>query len=141
MKKIFIDASGWIAVMHRGDNCFQIAKDIFEREIKAKSVFVLSNWTFYEALTILKAKVGFDAAKRLSDVVEGSSFVFPVKVDENLESKAVELFWRYKDKDWGVVDCSSIVIIKEYGCDFVFAFDTHFVQASRQCGFSLLANM
>lgn len=140
MKKIFIDASGWVAVMYRGDKWFQKAKPIFEREVAAESVFVISNWTLYEALTFLKAKVGFDVAKELANVVE-NPFVFQVRVDENLEKKALELFWRYKDKEWGVVDCSSIAIIQESGCDFVFAFDKHFVQASRQCGFSLLATV
>ena len=49
-----------------------------------------------------------------------------------------ELFWQYKDKDWGVVDCASLVVMDEGGCNQAFAFDRHFMEASQQYGFSLV---
>lgn len=59
-------------------------------------------------------------------------------VDEKIEREALELFWCYKDKKWGVVDCSSLVVMKAVGCRQAFAYDGHFVEASRQFGFAVV---
>ena len=66
------------------------------------------------------------------------SVVELVAVDERIEAEALELFWQYKDKDWGVVDCASLVVMDEGGCNQAFAFDRHFMEASQQYGFSLV---
>ena len=65
------------------------------------------------------------------------SVVELVAVDERVEAEALELFWEYKDKDWGVVDCASLMVMDQSGCNQAFAFDRHFVEAS-QHGFSLI---
>jgi predicted nucleic acid-binding protein len=61
-----------------------------------------------------------------------------IRVDPGIESGAPKLFWRYRDKEWGVVDCASIVMMERIGCETVFAYDRHFVEASRQRGFTVL---
>lgn len=50
----------------------------------------------------------------------------------------MEIFWRYRDKTWGVVDCSSLVVMRALEFQRAFAFDAHFVEASRQFGFTVL---
>jgi uncharacterized protein len=65
------------------------------------------------------------------------SVVTLIKVDERIEAGALELFWSYQDKDWGVVDCASLRIMEETGCQQAFVFDRHFSEASKQYGFSL----
>jgi len=49
-----------------------------------------------------------------------------------------KLSWRHRDKEWGVVDCASIVIIERVGSRTVFGYDRHFVEPSRQRGFTVL---
>ena len=66
------------------------------------------------------------------------SIVELVAVDEQIEGEALELFWRYQDKTWGVVDCSSLVVMQAVGSRSAFAYDAHFVEASRQFGFSVV---
>ncbi len=61
-----------------------------------------------------------------------------IRVDPAIESAALKLFWRYHDKAWGVVDCTSLVIMERLGCKTVFGYDRHFVEASRQRGFTVL---
>ena len=61
-----------------------------------------------------------------------------IRVDPGIESAALKLFWRYRDKEWGVVDCASLVIMERIGCKTVFGYDRHFVQASHQRGFTVL---
>ena len=95
-------------------------------------------WTAYEALTIVKAKLGYGQAERLWRRIQRPSVVELVTVDERIEAEALDLFWRYKDKDWGVVDCASIVVMDGTGCRQAFAFDRHFMEASQQYGFLLV---
>jgi hypothetical protein len=61
-----------------------------------------------------------------------------VWIDAKIEEEALELFWRYRDKTWGVVDCSSLAVMQELGCREIFAYDRHFIEASRQFGFTVL---
>jgi predicted nucleic acid-binding protein len=44
----------------------------------------------------------------------------------------------YRDKKWGIVDYSSILLMKKKKCSLVFGYDHHFIEASRQYGFTLL---
>ncbi len=99
---------------------------------------ITSTWTAYEALTIVKTRLGYNQAERLWERIQRPSVVDLVTVDERIEAEALELFWEYKDKDWGVVDCASLVVMDGTDCRQAFAFDRHFVEASQQYGFSLV---
>jgi predicted nucleic acid-binding protein len=84
----------------------------------------------------VKTKLGYNPAEKLWQRMLRPSVVTVIKVDERIEAGALELFWSYRDKDWGVVDCASLRIMEETGCQQAFAFDRHFTQASKQYGFS-----
>ena len=88
-------------------------------------------------MTIVKTKLGYSQAERLWQRMLKPSVVTLIKVDERIEAEALELFWSYRDKDWGVVDCASLRIMEETGCQQAFVFDRHFTEASEQYGFSL----
>jgi hypothetical protein len=51
----------------------------------------------YEALTIVKAP-GFSQAERLWQRIASRAVVELVAVDEEIETDALKLFWRYQDK-------------------------------------------
>ena len=61
-----------------------------------------------------------------------------VRVTEDIETRALDLFFAYQDKSWGVVDCANLVVMEDLGCRQAFGFDHHFLEASRQRGFELL---
>jgi hypothetical protein len=46
--------------------------------------------------------------------------------------KGLELFKQMDDKDWGLVDCTSIVVARHFGVKVVFTTDHHFTQAGFQ---------
>jgi uncharacterized protein len=52
-----------------------------------------------------------------------------VEVTSDLLKKAVKLYGQYKDKDWGLTDCISFVVMREQGLTEALTSDQHFVQA------------
>ena len=135
---VFIDASAWIAIINRKDRNHREAVKIFQRLLRTSTPLVTTNWTAYEALTIVKSRLGISQAEQLWDRIKSRALVELVAVDEPIEREAVKLFWRYQDKTWGVVDCSGLVVMDAVGCRHVFAYDTHFTEATRQFGFTLV---
>jgi uncharacterized protein len=137
---VFVDASAWVAITNKRDRFHDEALRVYHRLLRSQTSLITSTWTGYEALTIVKTKLGHKQAERLWRRMLRPSVVTLIKVDERIEAGALELFWSYQDKDWGVVDCASLRIMEETGCLQAFAFDRHFTEASKQYGFSLARN-
>jgi len=135
---VFVDASAWVAITNKSDRNHGDAQQIYQRLLQSETPFMTSTWTAYEALSIVKTKLGHRQAERLWERMVRHSVVTLIKVNEKIERDALRLFWRYQDKDWGVVDCSSLRIMEETGCYRAFAFDRHFTEASKQYGFALV---
>jgi len=135
---VFVDASAWVAITNRKDRKHKEAVQIYRRLLESPTLLITTTWTTYEALTIVKSRLGFSQAERLWDRIKSRAVVDLVWIDERIEERALELFWRYKDKEWGVVDCANLVVMEAIGCRQAFAYDAHFTEASRQFGFTVV---
>jgi len=138
MNTVFIDASAWVALYHKKDNHHKRAWKVYEGLLDEGTKFLTSNSIAYEALSILKSRASYEAAKSLWDILCDSELSRNVHIDRNLEDKSVDLFWKYQDKSWGIVDCSSILLMEQEKCGIAFGYDHHFVQATKQYGFTVL---
>ena len=98
---VFVDASAWIAITNRKDRNRGEAVRIFQRLLGTPTALVTTNWTAYEALTIVKSRLGFSQAERLWQRITSRTVVELVEVDQEIESDALRLFWRYQDKKMG----------------------------------------
>ena len=135
---ILVDASAWVAIANRKDRNHREAVQIFRRLLRSSTRLVATTWTAYEAVTIVKSRLGFRQAERLWARIESRAVVDLIWIDRQIERDALKLFWRYKDKKWGVVDCSSLIVMEAVGCRQAFAYDGHFIEASRQYGFAIV---
>jgi hypothetical protein len=135
---VFVDASAWVAITNRKDANHKKSVQIFRRLLGSSTRLIATTWTAYEALTLIKSRLGFSQAERLWGHFQARTLVDLVWIDAKIEEEALELFWRYRDKTWGVVDCSSLAVMQELGCREIFAYDRHFIEASRQFGFTVL---
>ena len=57
-----------------------------------------------------------------------------VSLDPDLFGRSFELYRQRMDKAWGMIDCVSFVVMREFGVREALAYDDHF----RQAGFSAL---
>jgi predicted nucleic acid-binding protein len=136
-KIIFVDASAWIAIVFEKDQFHQIASKIYQREL-GDSLLLTSNWTTYEAYSMIKKKGNLGKVLQLQNVIKNKSIVKLERVSKKIKEEAVDIFFSYADKKWGIVDISSFVIMRRASCKFAFAFDEHFVEAAKQNGFEML---
>lgn len=135
---LFMDASAWTAIVIRDDEHHRAAKTVYQRSIREGSRLLTTNWTLYEALSLVKAKVGHVQASALWRLVISSPVTRLVRVTEDIEASAVDLFFAYRDKQWGVVDCASFIVMEHLLCFRALAFDRHFREAGRQRGFTIV---
>ena len=73
----------------------------------------------------LQAVVMFDSFFRATDVE-----VIPIT--EDLFARSYSLFRSYVDKDWGLVDCVSFIVMRDRHLTDALTLDQHFVQADFQ---------
>lgn len=57
-----------------------------------------------------------------------------IEIDAKVFEKGFEIYEKYDDKDWGLVDCISFFVMWERGITEVLTFDRDFEQA----GFTIL---
>lgn len=107
----------------------EVARAVLKELInKYKTAFVTTNWVRNETLSRLKQQ-SIDSCYAFEKLLAEAS-VLVVHIDNSIETKALELFWSYKDKKWSVVDCASIVVARDNGSYYVFSADRHFTEAS-----------
>lgn len=134
MKTVFVDTSALIAIGNRRDffrpQAISVRNDLKE----TKSRFVITNAVLLEfgnAFSPLSLK---PVAVKLIEAVRQSAKWSCINIDDALMKKGMELYKRMHDKEWGLVDCTSIVIARDMGINDIFTADHHFEQA----GFSIL---
>ena len=90
---VFVDASAWVAITNTKDSYHTAAMNVYRRLLQSAVPLITSTWTAYEALTIVKTKLGYSQAERLWRRIQRPSVVDLVAVGERIEAEALELFW------------------------------------------------
>lgn len=126
---VFLDTSGWLALLHSKDVKHKQAHDAWRELGQLDYGIVLTDWVIAEtgnglARTPIR-HVFADAVSRLWI----SPKVQVVTIDQQLISAAVDHYRRHSDKSWGLVDCASFIVMQERGITDAFTSDRHFEQA------------
>ena len=133
MQKLFVDTAAWIGLEITNDE-HHIAAKAFRQETGRSYQWVTSNWIVWEAVTWLRRRAGYAAAVRFGERLLASDKLEIITVTPRLETNAWDIFRRYRDKEFGFIDCTSFATMKALGQTTVFTFDEHF----RQAGFRML---
>lgn len=134
MKLVYADASYWIALLHPKDKLHNLAKR--ESKTLKEARIVTSEMILSEVLNSL-AKYG----KNIRNAAV--QFIHKINKNPNVDivpqtslqfQKAVDYYSKRNDKQWGLTDCASFIIMEEKGIKEVLTSDHHFKQA----GFKIL---
>ena len=140
MTEAFIDTSFWIAYLDRSDRYHPIAAPAFS-SLNSSYLLVTTNFVVHETLTYLNCSLKAHAqAKAFLNTIRlavREGFLVVVRIDDDREERALDLFIRYSDKDFSVVDCVSFVVMQDRGVEVALGFDDHF----KQMGFQLVPSL
>lgn len=136
MKPIFVDTSALIALGNKKDSFHQEAIQVRNQLKSQNRNFITTNAIFLEFGNAFSGIYLKPLAISLIKAIKMSQKWESLLIDELIFERAFTLYQKMNDKEWGLVDCSSIIIAKERGITEIFSTDRHFKQA----GFTILLN-
>lgn len=132
MKPVFVDTGGWMALADAADLDHDRAKIFRDQWLRSGGGFVSTDFVLDETLTLLRMRLGLDAAERWWAQIEASARLRWEWIDQSRAEKARHWFFRWRDKDFSFTDCTSFVVMRERRLRTALTTDQHFVQAGFQ---------
>ena len=131
---IFIDTGYVYALINSRDQWHEKAME-WRRNISAeKSVLLTTEFILAEIADGLAAVSFRQAAVQTIRILANNPFVQIIPATSELFQAGLALYESRSDKDWGLTDCISFVVITEHNHTDVLTTDDHF----RQAGFRAL---
>lgn len=129
---LFVDSSAFVALRSVKDPSHQRALELMQEVGDTYAELVTSNFIIAESITVISQKVShWDAVDfREHDLAA----LRVVRITEDLEDQAFEIFRELASKNVSFIDCTSFALMRSLGITTAFAFDEHFTQQ----GFILL---
>jgi predicted nucleic acid-binding protein len=129
MNEIFLDTSFAIASVSEKDQFHQKANNWLDKiEFSGISIFT-TQAILLEIGNALSKSAFRQIGINLLIHFENDPSTEIISLTGELYDKAFELFSRRLDKEWGLVDCVSFVVMKEREITEALTADEHFVQA------------
>lgn len=129
MNKFFLDAAYTIALSAVTDKYHQKAEVLAER-IETEAIPLITTRAVVleigNALSTLRYRA---AAIELLDSLEEDPNVEIIPLSDELYNRGMELYRQRPDKEWGITDCISFVVMEDYGLTEALTTDEHFKQA------------
>lgn len=132
MLQMFLDASYAIALSSPTDQHHQLAVRLAEQLEANRTPLVTTRAVVLEIGNALAKRRYRAAAVTLMAALENDPNVEIVPLSETLYADALELYRTRPDKEWGLTDCISFVIMQERGLTEALTADGHFQQAGFQ---------
>jgi uncharacterized protein len=133
-RSVFVDTSGWYALIDRRDASHDATKAMVERVIRDGGRLVSTDYVIDESCTLAKARAGAEAALRLLDLLNGTGALDREWIGPDRFARAEALFRKYRDQAFSFTDCTSFAVMRELRLQEVLTHDAHF----RIMGFQLL---
>lgn len=136
MNKFFVDTSGWVAVLVSSDYHHKNAVKIYLERLAALYDIVTHEGILLE---VGNALAGVKTRATVIDFLEtlsSSGRIALILFTPSFLDAGWNLFSERMDKEWGIVDCLSFVVMKDLGINEALTADRHFLQA----GFVKLLN-
>jgi predicted nucleic acid-binding protein len=127
-KKIFVDTSHVLALFNTSDEFHLKAKKL--KHLTAKPYTVITTEAIL--LEIGNALSKQNLRQKCSAFIKGfyeTENIEIVPITTALIMEGLKFFDKRQDKEWGLVDCISFVVMGRYGIKRALAADDHFVQA------------
>ena len=129
MKRIFVDTGAWIGVAVARDQTHRAAAAHARYLAKTKALLLTTNYVLAETYTRIRYDDGHAKALAFDALIREMIRRRQLSIGwitAAIHEEAVELFRRYADQEFSIVDCASFVVARRRGVREVFGFDRHF---------------
>ena len=134
MPETFLDTAYAIALSASSDEHHKAALVLAEELEAAETHLVTTRAVMIEIGNALSKRRYRKAALELLDSLEDDPTIEIIPVTEELYQQALQLYRERQDKEWGLTDCISFVVMKGRKIINALTTDEHFQQA----GFKVL---
>jgi len=129
MNNLFLDAAYAIALSAVTDQYHKKA-EILARQIETEAIQMITTRAVILEIGNALARLRYRAnAIKLLDSIEEDPNVKIIALSEELYNRAMELYRQRPDKEWGITDCVSFVVMQDYDITEALTTDEHFKQA------------
>jgi predicted nucleic acid-binding protein len=132
--EVFLDTSDALALSAPADQFHGRALQLADEMEAARTRLVTTRAVLLEIGNALSRQRYRAAAIRLLQAIEVDPNVKVLSLSEELYAKALQLYCSRQDKEWGLIDCASFVVMFERSITKALTADEHF----QQCGFRAL---
>lgn len=132
-EQIFIDTGFIIALVNERDDYHQQALEL--GDTLETSYFVTTDAVLLEIGNGLSRKYKQEAIQIIEQFIYADNV--EIVATSELFNNGLEEYKKYRDKQWGLVDCLSFFVMWNKGINKVLTFDKHFKQA----GFDIITNI
>ncbi|MEK6302411.1 MAG: type II toxin-antitoxin system VapC family toxin [Acidobacteriota bacterium] len=129
---VFLDTAFAIALSSPKDAHHELAVRISERLEANKTRLVTTHAVIIEIGNALAKQAFRQAAIELIESLEQDPSAQIVPISEQLYERAFDLYRERPDKEWGLTDCISFVVMQDNGLTGALTTDRHFEQAGFQ---------
>jgi predicted nucleic acid-binding protein len=127
--EIFIDTSGFYALLVRGDDQHSRAAEILREAARRKRGFITTDYVLDETATLLLARGYAGVLASLFGRVLESEACRLIWMDAHYFDKTRQLFLKNPERRWSFTDCFSFAVMKELRLRDTLSKDSHFKSA------------
>src|SRR5205807_1472755 len=130
VKRVFVDTGGWIALAVQRDRLHTAAAAYARRLAEGRTPLLTTNYVLLETYTRIRYDDGHERS------IEFDSAIAELKAARRLtvawvgpgqHARALEIFRKYSDQLFSMVDCASFVVARDRKIREVFGFDRNFL--------------
>ncbi len=129
MTKVFVDTAAWIALLNVRDALHQQANDVMDKLVRLKTPLVTTEFVLLEVADALSTPASRNQTLAFINSLRVLESLQIVSVSQKLLDEGWAFYSQRPDKDWGLTDCISFVVMTQQGITQAFTSDRHFQQA------------
>ena len=131
MNDIFADTCGWGHLIDPSQAYHTLAADIYRHIRQQGAKVVTTNYIITELVALMTSPLRLSRTVIIGFIesLKTSTYVEIVHIDSGIDEQAWQMLTSRQDKEWGLVDCASFVVMKQRGITRLLTTDHHFEQA------------
>ena len=129
MNRLYVDTAGWMALADAKDPLHSASMQYRDTSLENGAILVTSNYILDETLTLIRMRLGIDAAEKWWHPVSESPRCDVRWITPELSERALQYFFKWRDQSFSFTDCTSFVLMKESGIEKALTSDHHFTIA------------